>query len=511
MPGQHTGKMSRFLPFFVLTTIFLVETQSKQPHILFVLVDDWGWANVGYHRDPPTREVDTPNIDSLKNEGLELDQHYVYKFCSPTRSSLISGRLPIHVNDKNNDIRPYNPNDPVSGFAGIPRNMTGIAEQMRKGGYTAHQVGKWHAGGATPDHLPTGRGFETSLGYLNGVNNYYTEIVGKCGKVGIVDLWDTDKPATGMNGTGLDNYEESLFVDRVMSILDNHDASKPLYLFYAPHLVHDPLQVPEKYLNMYKFIDYEPRQIYHAMVKYLDDVFGNITKMLKNKGMWDDLLLIVSSDNGGPIHIAANNFPLKGGKFSDWQGGIRANAFISGGYLPKTMKGKKTEEYIHIADWYATLCFLAGVDPTDDKAAKANLPPIDSLNMWPLISGQNSTSPRSDIPISFKTLISGDYKIITDKIGYSIWTGPQYPNATTNRQNIHVSENCNNGCLFNIKQDPNEYENLAEKMPSILKSMQSKLSKQQATYFNPSRGEDSSEACNTALNKYNGFWGPFVF
>ena len=91
---------------------------AGKPHIVFMLVDDWGWANVGYHRDPPTREVDTPNIDSLVKEGLELDQHYKYQFCSPSRSSLMTGRLPIHVNDKNQDIQPYNPNDPVSGYAG---------------------------------------------------------------------------------------------------------------------------------------------------------------------------------------------------------------------------------------------------------------------------------------------------------------------------------------------------------------------------------------------------------
>jgi len=73
---------------------------------------------------------------------------------------------------------------------------------------------------------------------------------------------------------------------------------------------------------------------------------------------------VVSSDNGGPLG-SANNFPLKGGKFSDWQGGIRVNAFVTGGYLPENMRGQKTEGYIHIADWYATFCALAGVDPTD--------------------------------------------------------------------------------------------------------------------------------------------------
>jgi arylsulfatase I/J len=501
--------MSILQVIFLLSLLADIQAASSKPHILIVLVDDWGWANVGYHRDPPTKEVDTPNFDRWKSEGLELDQHYTYQFCSPTRSSLLSGRLPIHVNDQNKPLNIYNPDDPVSGFAGIPRNMTAIAEKLKMGGYAAYQVGKWHAGGATPDHIPTGRGFETSFGYFNADNDYYTEIIGACNATPIVDLWDTDKPATGVNGTGIDNYEEALFAERVLKILNDHDTSIPLFLYYAPHLVHQPLEVPQRYLDMFKFIDYEERQIYHAMVKYLDDVLGNITNVLKSKGMWDDLLVIVSADNGGPLG-AANNYPLKGGKFSDWQGGVRVNAFVSGGYLPENMRGQKTEEYIHIADWYATLCALAGVDPTDDKAAKAKLPPIDSLNMWPLISGQNSTSPRTDIPISYATLISDDYKIITGSVRYSVWTGPQYPNTTTNGKSIGKSEDCGDGCLFNIKDDPCEYENLAVKMPDMLKTMQKKLKQYQATYFNPDRGEIWPGACDTALNTYGGFWGPFL-
>ena len=84
---------------------------------------------------------------------------------------------------------------------------------------------------------------------------------------------------------------------------------------------------------------------------------------------------------------AGSNYPLKGLKASDWQGGVRVNAFISGGYLPKDMRGTMTDEYIHLADWYATFSNLADVDPTDELAASFGLPEIDSLDMWPLTSG----------------------------------------------------------------------------------------------------------------------------
>lgn len=92
---------------------------ADKSHILFLMADDWGWANVGYHHDPPSNEVVTLNFDSLVKEGLELDQHYAFWFCSPSRCSLPSGQLPIHVNDVNAPVSDHNPQDPVSGFAGF--------------------------------------------------------------------------------------------------------------------------------------------------------------------------------------------------------------------------------------------------------------------------------------------------------------------------------------------------------------------------------------------------------
>ena len=498
---------------FLLGLVSDGSANANLPHIVMMLVDDWGWANVGYHRDPPTREVATPNIDELVKQGLELNQHYAYKFCSPSRSSLISGRLPIHVNDLNLAPVNYNPDDPVSGFSAIPRNMTGIAKKMKGAGYATHQVGKWDAGMATPDHTPKGRGFDTSFGYFHHANDYYKETAGDCNKTSIVDLWEIDRPAHGINGTGPDNYEEGLFKERLLSVVSKHDPSTPLFLYYAPHIVHAPYQVPDKYLKRFSFIDNQLRQYYHAMVNYLDDVVGELTDALKKKGMWDNLLFVTSSDNGGPVHqgTGANNYPLKGGKVTDWQGGVRVNAFVSGGYLPEKMRGQKTDGYIHLADWYGTFCAIAGVDPTDEKAAKAKLPPVDSYNMWPLISGETDTSPRTDVPISNVTLISGDYKILLGNINQAGWTGPQYPNQTNPNGGISAVEHCgDDGCLYNIKDDPEERKNIATKEPEILKDMQDKLKKYQATYFNPDRGPVSPDACKMALDTYGGFWGPFV-
>lgn len=100
-----------------------------RPHLIYILIDDLGWSNIGFHN----KAVLTPNVDALVQDGVELTNHYVYKFCSPTRSSVLSGRLPIHVNQENSATE--------QRYAGIPLGMTLISEQLKKAGYaTAHAV-----------------------------------------------------------------------------------------------------------------------------------------------------------------------------------------------------------------------------------------------------------------------------------------------------------------------------------------------------------------------------------
>ena len=117
-----------------------------KPHIFFLLVDDYGWAGAGWHNDVQSggqREVQTPNMDAMVKEGIELNQHYTFKFCSPTRSSLQSGRNPIHVNVQNVNPTRSNAADPVAGFSAIARNMTGLAVHMQAAGWATAAVGKW--------------------------------------------------------------------------------------------------------------------------------------------------------------------------------------------------------------------------------------------------------------------------------------------------------------------------------------------------------------------------------
>lgn len=158
-------------------------THLSSPAYSGAVVQDYGWAGAGWHNSVLTggqREVQTPHMDKLVATGIELNQHYTFKFCSPTRSSLQSGRNPIHVNVQNVNPDRHNPEDPVAGFSAIARNMTGMAVHMKAAGWRTAAVGKWDAGMATADHTPLGRGYEQSLIYFHHANDYWQYTCGSC-------------------------------------------------------------------------------------------------------------------------------------------------------------------------------------------------------------------------------------------------------------------------------------------------------------------------------------------
>lgn len=188
-----------------------------------------GYANVGWNRPLPTPlEVQTPTLDSLVREGIELTSFYTFKYCAPSRAAFISGRNPIHVTVVNGQTTSVNPDDPVAGFTGVPTEMTSIAEKMNAAGYRAHAVGKWdgmaaalercspvvctvvHAaaaaglpraerapvlgcavGMATFRHTPAGRGFESWLGYFGHCN----DVSPQCRLVYMIVSWHQNDTA----------------------------------------------------------------------------------------------------------------------------------------------------------------------------------------------------------------------------------------------------------------------------------------------------------------------------
>ena len=124
---------------------------------------------------------------------------------------------------------------------------------------------------------------------------------------------------------------------------------------------------------------------------------GHVVQELKSKGMWNNTIIVVSADNGGAPCIGSN-YPLKGCQTTFFEGGVRALAFASGGLLPENMKGKSTDGFIHIADWYVTFCQLAGVDPSDSGPGKFL---VNNMDVWPIVTGVNSSTPHDEIVLGY--------------------------------------------------------------------------------------------------------------
>ena len=559
------------------------------PHLIFLLVDDLGHANVGFHRTEttPPAEVQTPNIDSLARSGTILERHYVYRLCTPSRSSFLSGRFPVHVTEKL-----LNPEKPD---AGIPRNMTTIGTVMQRAGYFTAQVGKWDAGMATPTHTPRGRGFNTSLGYFGHKNDYWTKGIMQSDCLGhgepygtLKDLWDGDGPASIVEG----EFEEHTFRERALKIVQTHrmrlEAESavgaphtPLFLLYTPHVAHCPLQVPQPYIDRFEPLTahndegecvaqtnphfcpmctgptpswpanktYPCRALYAAMVSFLDETVGLLMGELsvaqgdgrggghgggESRSMLEDSLIVFSSDNGGPIKLdesAASNFPLRGGKYSDLEGGVRAAAFVAGGAVPKAFRGTRSQVVMHIADWYATFAFLAGLPyPTDEAAAASGLPPLDSANAWPALFSDPSTGTdmaarftHAELPLSSRALLDArsGLKLLFGSQHSSGWQGPSYPNASSALHDPSKALlDCTRGCLYNVTADPTELHDLAATMPGAVEAMAHRLAVLSRRFFNNSDvGVDSCPpnvlppglpcACWVADRRYGGVLGPY--
>ena len=160
-------------------------------------------------------------------------------------------------------------------------------------------------------------------------------------------------------------------------------------------------------------------------------------------------------------------------------------------------------------DWYATFCHLAGVDPADKRAKAAGLPPVDSINMWPLLSGENATSPRETLLVSADVLISGDHKLMQGTFNGAAWSGPQYPNTTTSAGGLFgVRQKCE-PCLYNVASDPTEHHNVASENPALVAELQKRLAAEAATIWHRKIKPDDPECMKKAWAR-GGFLGPWL-
>uniref|UniRef100_A0A3P9KWF4 Si:dkey-174i8.1 n=1 Tax=Oryzias latipes TaxID=8090 RepID=A0A3P9KWF4_ORYLA len=488
------------------------EAGKFKPHLIFIMVDDQGYADIGYHGS----DVHTPVLDQLAAEGVKLEKYYVQPICSPSRSQLMTGRYQIHTGLQHSVIRPRQP-------LCLPPDIPTLPECLLKAGYHTHMVGKWHLGFCRPSCLPTRRGFQSFFGTLTGSGDHFSyqscDGAEACG----FDLHDGSRPAWEMRG----NYSTLLYIDRVKQILRNHDPNTPLFLYLSLQAAHTPLQVPAHFLNPYKSLNNRHRRHYAAMLSCLDDGVAQVVKELKTTGIYDNSILIYSSDNGGQPLSGGSNWPLRGGKGSYWEGGIRAVGFVHSPLLKK--KGVISKEMIHVSDWYPTLLGLAGALQSHNG--------LDGHDVWESIS-EGSPSPRSEIlfnidPVSRRpgepyekalvlngfgiwdtavraALRVGDWKLLTGNVGDGDWIplqsltgGPERWQKLEKRRNKMGKS----VWLFNISADPYERSDLAELHPEVVKHLLTRLAEYNQTAMIANNPPDDPMA---DPELHGGVWSPWL-
>lgn len=375
---------------------------------------------------------------------------------------------------------------------------------------------EWHLGARQWPNIPTNRGFDHHFGFLTGGEDHYTQRAYEAevhGRSLPVDLWHNAAPAYRRNGTA---YSCELYAAEATRLIRAHDPRTPLFLYAAFQNTHAPYQCPPRYLD--ERVHFQGRRRMQGMLTCVDEATGNLTAVLRAKGMWGSTLLLWSADNGGPQYWNANNYPLRGGKGNDFEGGVRAAAFVAGGALGLPA-GSTIEHPIHIADWYATFCALAGVAPHQDERAAAwrgEVPPVDSIDQSVLLARVGAPAARTEVPLSYQALIVGEMKLVLNttivegrRSGY--WTGPTWP---TDAAHVPVEDDpgCPPlGCLFNLSADETEHHDLSADMPHVHARLAARLATLVRGKFQTRWTDPRYARCVTLaeyVDAHRGFAGP---
>ena len=343
--------LSLGLTFLILSGSCSRNQEQQKPNIVFILMDDLGWTDVGYMGSD---YYETPHIDRLAGEGMIFTQAYANAAnCAPTRACFLSGQYsPRHGvytvagpdRGKSEDRRVI----PVVNAREISLDKITMAEAIQSEGYVSAAIGKWHVG-----HSPEEQGFTIGIdrdemgykGHFNEAGEYLTDRL---------------------------TYEAIQFITR--------NKNRPFFLYLAHHAVHTPIQAKkpaiEKYQNK-EAVGCHQHATYAAMIESMDESVGRIEHTLKELGLSENTLLIFFSDNGGHGTFTCQE-PLRGGKGMFYEGGIRVPMFVH--WPGKVEAGTICDEPVISTDFYPTFVELAGTKPPGNY-------PLDGRSLVSLMEG----------------------------------------------------------------------------------------------------------------------------
>lgn len=365
------------------------DAAERPPNIVFILVDDLGWADLGCYG---STFYETPNLDSLAKSGMRFtDAYAACPVCSPTRAAIMTGKYPPRV-DITDWIPGQNPNSrklkTPEDRASLKLDEVTIAEALKDAGYATFFAGKWHLG--DEGFFPEDQGFDINLGgHHRGSppGGYYSP-------------YKNPKLTDGPKG----EYLTDRLTDESIKFMEaNQD--KPFLLYLSLYTVHTPIQACQRHLEKFQakakelphadqadFVQdrdgwtkrVQDNPAYASMVYAMDENVGRLMKKLDELKLTDDTVVIFTSDNGGLATLGAkraptSEAPLRAGKGWCYEGGIRVPLIIRASGVTKA--GSISDSPVTSTDYYATILELAGAKPRPEQH-------VDSVSLLPALEGE---------------------------------------------------------------------------------------------------------------------------
>ncbi len=427
--------------------------QQTRPNFVFILADDLGWSDLGcYGADLH----ETPNIDRLAKQCVRFTNAYsAAPVCSPTRASIMTGKHPakLHMTTwlenaehpaKNRKLLP-----PITR-ENLPHEEVTIAEVLHDAGYRTAIVGKWHLG--TAGNYPETQGFDINIGgtFWGAPPTYFYpyKAMQSNGEFRYVPHLENGK---------LGEYLTDRLTDEALKIIDSAKGNL-FFLYLAHHTVHTPIEakqpMTEKYEKKLKPDLHHKNAKYAAMTQSLDESVGRVLAKLDELNLTKNTIVIFSSDNGGFIgQSITDNFPLRSGKGSLYEGGVRVPLMVR--WPGVTPAGAVSHEPVVSADLYPTMLAMAGL-AGDEKHNRD----VYGKSIAPLLRQPASKLDRDELFFHY----------------------PHYYPTTTPVSAIRARdwkllEYFEDGQLelYNLANDPSEKNNLAATMPEKARELRTRL------------------------------------
>ena len=393
-----------------------------------------GWEQVGFNGG---KEVPTPNIDRIAQEGVKLTQFYVQPVCSPTRACLLTGR---YAWKNGMEARPT-----AESRHGMLLDERTLAEALREAGYQTWMVGKWHLGEWQRPHLPLQRGFDYHYGHYSALIDSFTHMRGP-----VLDWHRNGRPVIE------EGYSTFLLADEALRLIQSHDGGRPFFLYLPFNAVHGPHQAPDEFLEKYAHLGRAGPQ--RAQLECMDVAIGRVLQTIERKGLLDSTLVMFTNDNGGTR--VTSNGPYRGYKSHYHEGGVRVPAALRWpGRIPA---GSVSEEMLHVVDLFPTFARLAG------GKIDSGLP-LDGHDAWDAIAN-GAASPRDEVVHSLEVIRVADWKLIEEGASYYGWQDQPLQ-------------------LFNIRDDPYEKTNLAGSRPEKVAELRERLAHHRGLARDPEKLE----------------------